>query len=400
MLGNLYEYNTKLLSEYFQKKNLYKSFVAKIISDIENFNYKRINVTNKKIIQFIKELSNLHKESSLIGEILKINSQNDIVVKINPDGKFILKLGKKINLKKIKIGDRVAIRNESYEIHKVLPSKTDPLVSLMKIENVPFCNYNMIGGLESQIGKIKEIIELPLKYPEIFEILGVFQPKGILLYGPPGTGKTLIARAVAFHSNCSFIRVSGSELVQKYIGEGGRMVREIFSIAKKNSPSIIFMDEVDSIGSHRKKHVSSTGDSEVQRTMLELLNQLDGFEEHKNIKILMATNRIDVLDPALIRPGRIDRKIKIPNPNVEGRISILRIHLKKIKCENGIDIWKIAKIIEGATGADIKAICTESGMSAIRKAKNIVSVEDILYAIDKIFGLSKLKVNHRDLFQK
>jgi 26S proteasome regulatory subunit T6 len=184
---------------------------------------------------------------------------------------------------------RVALRSDSYTIHKILPNKVDPLVSLMMVEKVPDSTYEMVGGLDKQIKEIKEVIELPVKHPELFEALGIAQPKGVLLYGPPGTGKTLLARAVAHHTDCKFIRVSGSELVQKYIGEGSRMVRELFVMAREHAPSIIFMDEIDSIGSSRG---DGGGDSEVQRTMLELLNQLDGFEQAKNIKVIMATNRI------------------------------------------------------------------------------------------------------------
>ena len=222
-------------------------------------------------------------------------------------------LDKSIDLALVVPNARVALRNDSYTLHKILPNKVDPLVSLMKVEKVPDSTYDMVGGLDKQIREIKEVIELPIKHPELFEALGIAQPKGVILYGPPGTGKTLLARAVAHHTDCTFIRVSGSELVQKYIGEGARMVRELFVMAREKAPSIIFMDEVDSIGSTRIE--SSGGDSEVQRTMLELLNQLDGFESTKNIKVLMATNRLDILDPALLRPGRIDRKIEFPNPN-------------------------------------------------------------------------------------
>lgn len=187
---------------------------------------------------------------------------------------------------------RVALRSDSYTLHKILPNKVDPLVSLMMVEKVPDSTYEMVGGLDKQIKEIKEVIELPVKHPELFESLGIAQPKGVLLYGPPGTGKTLLARAVAHHTDCKFIRVSGSELVQKYIGEGSRMVRELFVMAREHAPSIIFMDEIDSIGSSRGESGSGGGDSEVQRTMLELLNQLDGFEPTKNIKVIMATNRI------------------------------------------------------------------------------------------------------------
>jgi len=199
----------------------------------------------------------------------------------------------------------------------------------MRVEKVPDSTYETLGGLEKQVKEIKEVIELPIKHPEIFESLGISQPKGVLLYGPPGTGKTLLARAVAHHTDCCFIRVSGSELVQKYIGEGSRMVRELFVMARESAPSIIFMDEVDSIGSSRIEG-SEGGDSEVQRTMLELLNQLDGFESASNIKVLMATNRLDILDAALIRPGRIDRKIEFPNPNEAARADILKIHSRKM----------------------------------------------------------------------
>jgi 26S proteasome regulatory subunit T6 len=197
-----------------------------------------------------------------------------------------------IDIATIKPSLRVALRSDSYTLHKILPNKVDPLVSLMMVEKVPDSTYEMVGGLDKQIKEIKEVIELPVKHPELFEALGIAQPKGVLLYGPPGTGKTLLARAVAHHTDCKFIRVSGSELVQKYIGEGSRMVRELFVMAREHAPSIIFMDEIDSIGSSRGESGSGGGDSEVQRTMLELLNQLDGFESTKNIKVIMATNRI------------------------------------------------------------------------------------------------------------
>ena len=236
-----------------------------------------------------------------------------------------------IDVAKLTAGKRVTLLSDSYKLSSLLPSSVDPLVSLMMVEKVPDSTYDMIGGLDEQIKQIKEVIELGLKHPELFESLGIAQPKGVLLYGPPGTGKTLLARAVAHHTDCKFIRVSGSELVQKYIGEGSRMVRELFVMAREHAPSIIFMDEIDSIGSSRGESGSGGGDSEVQRTMLELLNQLDGFESTKNIKVIMATNRIDILDSALLRPGRIDRKIEFPPPGPEARVAILRIHSRKVR---------------------------------------------------------------------
>lgn len=205
---------------------------------------------------------------------------------------LVVDLDPEIDINKLTPNLRVALRSDNYLLHKILPNKVDPLVSLMMVEKVPDSTYEMVGGLDKQIKEIKEVIELPVKHPELFESLGIAQPKGVLLYGPPGTGKTLLARAVAHHTDCRFIRVSGSELVQKYIGEGSRMVRELFVMAREHAPSIIFMDEIDSIGSSRGEGGGSNGDSEVQRTMLELLNQLDGFEATKNIKVIMATNRI------------------------------------------------------------------------------------------------------------
>jgi len=254
----------------------------------------------------------------------------------------------------------------------------------MRVEKVPDSTYEMVGGLDKQIKEIKEVIELPIKHPELFDALGIAQPKGVLLYGPPGTGKTLLARAVAHHTDCCFIRVSGSELVQKYIGEGSRMVRELFVMAREHAPSIIFMDEIDSIGSTRIDSSTGSGDSEVQRTMLELLNQLDGFESTQNIKVLMATNRIDILDPALLRPGRIDRKIEFPNPNEAARLDILKIHSRRMNLTRGINLKKIADLMQGASGAESKAVCTEAGMYALRERRVHVTQEDFEMAVSKV----------------
>jgi len=290
-----------------------------------------------------------------------------------------------IDITKLTANARVALRNDSYTLHKILANKIDPLVSLMMVEKVPDSTYEMVGGLDKQIKEIKEVIELPVKHPELFEALGIAQPKGVLLYGPPGTGKTLLARAVAHHTECCFIRVSGSELVQKYIGEGSRMVRELFVMAREHAPSIIFMDEIDSIGSTRiDGGGSGGGDSEVQRTMLELLNQLDGFESTQNIKVIMATNRIDILDPALLRPGRIDRKIEFPAPNENARLQILRIHSRKMNLMRGINLRKIAELMPGASGAEAKGVCTEAGMYALRERRVHVTQEDFEFAVAKI----------------
>ncbi|KAH9761965.1 AAA domain-containing protein [Citrus sinensis] len=304
------------------------------------------NELNSRVRMLKEELQLLQEPGSYVGEVVKVMGKNKVLVK------FIL---------------------FNY-----------PLVNLMKVEKVPDSTYDMIGGLDQQIKEIKEVIELPIKHPELFESLGIAQPKGVLLYGPPGTGKTLLARAVAHHTDCTFIRVSGSELVQKYIGEGSRMVRELFVMAREHAPSIIFMDEIDSIGSARMESGSGNGDSEVQRTMLELLNQLDGFEASNKIKVLMATNRIDILDQALLRPGRIDRKIEFPNPNEESRLDILKIHSRRMNLMRGIDLKKIAEKMNGASGAELKAVCTEAGMFALRERRIHVTQEDFEMAVAKV----------------
>jgi|TARA_B100001758_G_C18397622_1_gene606952 26S proteasome regulatory subunit T6 len=294
-------------------------------------------------------------------------------------------MDKSIDVTKLTPGTRVALRNDSYTLHVILPSNIDPLVSLMKVEKVPDSTFDMIGGLDQQVKEIKEVVELPIKHPELFDSLGIAQPKGVILYGPPGTGKTLLARAVAHHTDCCFIRVSGSELVQKYIGEGARMVRELFVMAREHAPSILFMDEVDSIGSARDSGGGGGGgDSEVQRTMLELLNQLDGFEATNKIKVIMATNRLDILDQALLRPGRIDRKIEFPNPSEDSRVDILKIHSRKMNLVRGIDLKKIASKMNGASGAESKAVCTEAGMFALRERRVHVTQEDFEMAVSKV----------------
>ncbi|CAO3652612.1 unnamed protein product [Cunninghamella blakesleeana] len=341
------------------------------------------NALNAKVRLLKEELQLLQEAGLYVGEVVKVMGKKKVLVKVHPEGKYVVDIASDIDIAQLTPTTRVALRNDSYQLHKVLPNKVDPLVSLMMVEKVPDSTYEMVGGLEQQIKEIKEVIELPVKHPELFESLGIAQPKGVLLYGPPGTGKTLLARAVAHHTDCRFIRVSGSELVQKYIGEGSRMVRELFVMAREHAPSIIFMDEIDSIGSARMEG-GSGGDSEVQRTMLELLNQLDGFEPTKNIKVIMATNRIDILDAALLRPGRIDRKIEFPPPNESARADILKIHSRKMNLTRGINLRKIAEKMTGSSGAEVKAVCTEAGMFALRERRVHVTQEDFEMAVAKV----------------
>lgn len=378
--------NTSSMAKYYASKIAELSqTVQERTSDLQRLKARR-NELNAKVRMLREELHHLQEPGSYVGEVVKQMGQNKVLVKIHPEGKYVVDLdASQVDIKDLVPNTRVALRNDSYTLHKILPTKVDPLVSLMKVEAVPDSTYDMIGGLEKQVMEIKEVIELPIKHPELFESLGVAQPKGVLLYGPPGTGKTLLARAVAHHTDCTFIRVSGAELVQKYIGEGSRMVRELFVMAREAAPSIIFMDEIDSIGSARGGgEGGGGGDSEVQRTMLELLNQLDGFEPAQNIKVVMATNRIDILDPALLRPGRIDRKIEFPNPNIENRMAIMKIHSRKMNLLRNIDLKTIAEKMMNASGAECKAVCTEAGMFALRERRIHVTQEDFEMAVAKV----------------
>lgn len=338
---------------------------------------------NDRVRSLREEIVSLQEPASYVGEFVKFVGQEKALVKMSQEGKYIVSINKNIKKEELKANTRVALKKDSYELHRILPTNADPIVSLMKVEKVPDSTYDMVGGLKKQIEEVKDVIELPIKHPELYEAAGISQPKGVLLYGPPGTGKTLLARAVAHHSDCTFIRVSGGELVQKYIGEGARLVRELFTMAKKHAPSIIFMDEIDSIGGKRIEG-SRSGDSEVQRTMLELLNQLDGFDSTPNVKIIMATNRIDILDPALLRPGRIDRKIEFPNPNVDARVDILKIHSRKMNLKKGIDLRKIGEKMNGCSGAEAKAVCTEAGMFALRERRAFITQDDFDMAVAKI----------------
>ncbi|KAI9216765.1 26S protease regulatory subunit 8 [Blastocladiella britannica] len=376
--------DTGIRSYYVTRIEHLEQTITERLRNVKRLEAQR-NDLNGKVRMLREELHLLQEPGSYVGEVVKVMGKKKVLVKVHPEGKYVVDVAPTIDLATLTPTTRIALRSDSYLLHKILPNKVDPLVSLMMVEKVPDSTYEMIGGLDKQIKEIKEVIELPVKHPELFEALGIAQPKGVLLYGPPGTGKTLLARAVAHHTDCKFIRVSGSELVQKYIGEGARMVRELFVMAREHAPSIIFMDEVDSIGSSRiEGGGSGGGDSEVQRTMLELLNQLDGFEATKNIKVIMATNRLDILDSALLRPGRIDRKIELPPPNEIARADILKIHSRKMNLTRGINLRKVGEKMSGCSGAEVKAVCTEAGMYALRERRVHVTQEDFEMAVAKV----------------
>merc|ERR1711997_1383282 len=272
-------------------------------------------------------------------------------------------------------GCAVLLHNKTMSIVGILQEDADPMVSVMKVEKAPLESYADIGGLEDQIQEIKEAVELPLAHPELYEDIGIKPPKGVILYGEPGTGKTLLAKAVANSTSATFLRVVGSELIQKYLGDGPKLVRELFRVAEEHAPSIVFIDEIDAVGTKRYDS-NSGGEREIQRTMLELLNQLDGFDSRGDVKVVMATNRIETLDPALIRPGRIDRKIEFPLPDEKTKRRIFGIHTGRMTLSEDVDLEEHIMSKDELSGADIKAICTEAGLLALRERRMKVTNED------------------------
>jgi 26S proteasome regulatory subunit T1 len=306
------------------------------------------------------------------------------VINIRQIAKFVVGLGEKVSPTDIDEGMRVGVDRVKYAIQLPLPPKIDPTVSLMEVEEKPDVTYDDVGGSKKALEQLREVVEIPLLYPERFTTLGIDPPKGVLLYGPPGTGKTLSARAVANRTDATFIRVIGSELVQRYVGEGARMVRELFALARSKKTCIIFFDEVDAVGGARSGGDDNNADIEVQRTMLQMVTELDGFDARGNIKVLMATNRPDTLDPALLRPGRLDRKVEFGLPDLEGRAHILKIHAKVMSVDRDIRYELLARLCPNTTGAELRSVCTEAGMYAIRARRKSVSEKDFLDSINKV----------------
>lgn len=328
-----------------------------------------------------RQLTEQTLQVARVQKILDGEKDQKYVINVRQMAKFVVSRNKRLGRDLIEEGMRVGVDRAKYSIMMPLPRKIDASVTLMQVEERPDITYNDIGGCKEEIEKIREVVEMPLLNPEKFINLGIDPPKGVLLYGPPGTGKTLLARAVANRTDACFIRVIGSELVQKYVGEGARMVREIFELAKSKKAAIIFFDEVDAFGGTR---FEDSGENEVQRTMLELINQLDGFDSRGNIKVLMATNRPDTLDPALLRPGRLDRKVEFGLPDAEGRTQILKIHAKTMSVEKNIRYDLIARMCPNSTGAELRSVCTEAGMFAIRERRKIATENDFMAAVDKV----------------
>mmetsp|Transcript_50716 Transcript_50716/g.99358 ORF Transcript_50716/g.99358 Transcript_50716/m.99358 type:complete len:390 (+) Transcript_50716:53-1222(+) len=326
----------------------------------------------------------------IIGEVLKRLDEDRFIVKASSGPRYVVGCRNKVNKELLKAGVRVALDMTTLTIMRFLPREVDPMVFNMLNQDPGKIMYSDIGGLNEQIRELRETIELPLTNPDLFLRVGIKPPKGVLLYGPPGTGKTLLARALANNIEASFLKVVASAIVDKYIGESARVIREMFGYAKDHQPCVIFMDEIDAIGGRRFSQGTSA-DREIQRTLMELLNQLDGFEGLGKVKMIMATNRPDTLDPALLRPGRLDRKIEIPLPNESSRIEILKIHASGIAKHGEMDYDSIVKLTDGFNGADMRNVCTEAGMFAIRSDRDYVIEEDFMKAARKISDTKKLE---------
>lgn len=378
----------------------YTRYLQDMISQLEEKNYKLsgslerieqeeryyedMRVRHEREIKRLRsEIEKLRAPPLIIGTVVEVIDDKRMVVRSSTGPRFVVNYAQFIDPKEIVPDAQVGMNQQSLAVVNVLPSAKDPSVYGMEVIEPQDVDYNLIGGLSEQIEEIREVVELPLTTPERFECIGVEPPKGVLLIGLPGTGKTLLAKAVASRTSATFIRAVGSELVQKYIGEGARIVRELFELAKEKAPSILFIDEIDAVATRRVDDGTS-GEREVQRTMMQLLAEIDGFNPRGDVRIIGATNRPDILDSALLRPGRFDRIIEIPVPDREARREIFEIHTSKMKLRKGVDLDYLAVRTENATGAEIKAISTEAGMLAVKKNRKTIGMDDFEKAIKKI----------------
>ncbi|RWR82609.1 AAA+ ATPase domain-containing protein [Cinnamomum micranthum f. kanehirae] len=323
-----------------------------------------------------------------VGSLEELIDENHAIVSSSMGPEYYVGILSFVDKDQLEPGCAILMHNKVLSVVGLLQDDVDPMVSVMKVEKAPLESYADIGGLDAQIQEIKEAVELPLTHPELYEDIGIKPPKGVILYGEPGTGKTLLAKAVANSTSATFLRVVGSELIQKYLGDGPKLVRELFRVADDLSPSIVFIDEIDAVGTKRYD-AHSGGEREIQRTMLELLNQLDGFDSRGDVKVILATNRIDSLDPALLRPGRIDRKIEFPLPDIKTRRRIFQIHTSRMTLADDVNLEEFVMTKDEFSGADIKAICTEAGLLALRERRMKVTHTDFKKAKEKVMFKKK-----------
>lgn len=376
--GQKQDEDLKILEEDFKQL---QEKTQNLINE-RTFMENEIRMLKKRANRLDDEVRSLKSPPLIVGHLEDVLDSERGIVRSSNGTVFQVALNQRLSSIVLKPGVRVALNQDTLAVIEVLHDAWDPMVSGAEMIEKPTVNYDSVAGLEEQKLSVREAIELPLNKPELFAKVGIEPPKGILLVGPPGCGKTLLAKAVANHTDATFIRMVGSELAQKYIGEGGRMVRELFSLAKEKAPSIIFLDEIDAIGAKRLDG-STSGDREVQRTLMQLLAELDGFDALQNVKIIAATNRPDILDEALLRPGRFDRVIEIPIPDEKGRKSILKLNIDSMSTKR-INLSKIIEKTEGFSGAELKATCVEAGMIAIRDDRSHITNDDFLASIKRI----------------
>ena len=360
------------------------------MEDKMNETKKEQEALSKQADKSDDHLKMVQNTGQFIAEILKAFPDDKYIVKTVNGSRYLVHCKKSIDKTRLKVGTRVALDFTTLTIMRILPHEIDPQVYNMMKEDPGDVPYSSVGGLADQIRDLRETVELPITNPELFKRIGIKPPKGVLLYGPPGTGKTLLARAIACNIEATFLKIVASSIIDKYIGESARIVREMFAYAREHQPCIIFIDEIDAIGGKRTDDASSS-DREIHRTLMEMLNQIDGFDELGRVKVIMATNRPDVLDPALLRPGRLDRKIEIGLPNESGRVDILKIHSKPMTKKGEIEFESLAKITDGFNGADLRNVCTEAGMFAIREQREYTVQEDFMKAARKIKDAKKLE---------
>jgi len=343
------------------------------------------NAENNKFQQKLERLTHENKKLKqsplFIATVQEINDEG-VIIKQHGNNQEALTEVTEETREELEPGARVAVNN-SLSVVERLENETDVRAKVMQVEQSPDVTYEDIGGVEDQLEEIRETVEMPMENPELFDGVGIKPPSGVLLYGPPGTGKTMMAKAVANQTDATFIKMAGSELVHKFIGEGAKLVRDLFEVAREHEPAVVFIDEIDAIAAKRTDSKTS-GDAEVQRTMMQLLSEMDGFEERGEVRIIAATNRFDMLDRAILRPGRFDRLIEVPEPNEAGREQIFKIHTRDMKVDDGVDYGQLAALSSGVSGADIRAICTEAGMFAIRDDRTEISMADLLAAHEKV----------------
>lgn len=351
----------------------------------EDYVRKELKALDHELSKVKEEIKRVKSIPLIMGQFLEVVDNETAIVASTAGMHSVVKILSTVDRELLRPNTTVALHRHSSAVVDVLPPEADSTIPVLSEEEKPNTTYSDIGGLEVQKQDIKETVELPLLQFELYKQVGIDPPRGVLLYGPPGTGKTMLVKAVANQTNATFIRVNGSEFVQKYLGEGPRMVRDVFRLAREKAPSIIFIDEVDSIATKRYDAATSA-DREVQRVLLELLNQMDGFDQTSNVKVIMATNRVDTIDPALLRPGRLDRKIEFPLPDRRQKRLVFNAITSKMSLDEDVDLESLVSRPDKISAADINSICQEAGMLAVRNSRYMIKQNDFSEAYSKVIG--------------